>query len=410
MSEGCASAGRDGARFDSPQQAVAAMCGRVRPVGVEEVPLEAAAGRVLAAPVVADRPSPCVDVSAMDGYAVGPEDLGPGRLPIAGDIRIGREPPALARGSALRIVTGAAVPAGSAAVVKREDVQEEAGHITISAAGAAATPPGTSIRRRGENIGEGEQVVGAGVRVTPALAAALAAFGRVRVQVHRRVRVAILTTGDELVPATATPTMWQLRDSNGPAVRALVMGLGWAQMADQRRVGDEQADLARAVQELLATADALILTGGVSMGMRDFVPSVLRQVGAEVLFHKIPQRPGRPVLGSLMPDGRPILALPGNPMSVMVTARRMVVPVLARMAGVLADEEPAPAVLLDEADQKRLDLWWHRPVRLTGPGRARLVGGKGSGDLVAAARSDGFVEVPPGHVGAGPWPFFGWSA
>jgi molybdopterin molybdotransferase len=151
----------------------------------------------------------------------------------------------------------------------------------------------------------------------------------------------------------------------------------------------------------------LIATGGVSMGERDFVPQVVRELGAEVLFHKVTQRPGKPVLGAVLPDGRPIFGLPGNPQSVMVTARRMVVPVLERLAGI---ERPLPPTVmrLERHDERRLDMWWHRFVRVTGVGAAALVDVSSSGDVIGAAQSDGFVEVPPGQGGEGPWPYFGW--
>jgi molybdopterin biosynthesis enzyme len=143
------------------------------------------------------------------------------------------------------------------------------------------------------------------------------------------------------------------------------------------------------------------------MGDRDFVPRALEILGAAVVFHRLPQRPGRPVLGALLADGKPVLALPGNPLSVLVTARRIATPVLSRLAG-LVQALPPPSVTLDASDVRALDLWWHRLVRLTGPGRASLVEAASSGDFVAGARSAGFVETPPGATGTGPWPFYAW--
>jgi molybdopterin molybdotransferase len=143
------------------------------------------------------------------------------------------------------------------------------------------------------------------------------------------------------------------------------------------------------------------------MGDRDFVPRVLRDLGATVVFHRVPQRPGRPVLGAVMPEGKPVLGLPGNPLSVMVTCRRMVVPVLGRAAG-LSAESARPAVRLVGTNGKTADLWWHRPVRLVGTGEAELAETASSGDVAGAAGSDGFVEVPPGATGEGPWAYYAW--
>src|SRR5690606_38464128 len=203
-------------------------------------------------------------------------------------------------------------------------------------------------------------------------------------------------------------TEFQLRDSNGPTLAAMFTGRPWIGAIDRARAPDDPGAIRGALSAMLEEgADAAIVTGGVSMGDYDHVPEVVRSLGAEVLFHKLPQRPGKPMLGAIL-DGRPILALPGNPVSVMVTARRIAMPVLRRMAGFAP--EPAPGVVtLTNPGDKTLDLWWHRPVRLsTGgaglhpageghalsatPGLATLITSKGSGDIPAAAGSDGFVE------------------
>jgi molybdopterin biosynthesis enzyme len=177
--------------------------------------------------------------------------------------------------------------------------------------------------------------------------------------------------------------------------------------ASPRRGADDPDALAATARELLDRADLLLLTGGVSMGERDFVPGVLRSLGARVLFHKVPQRPGKPILAARLPDGRTILALPGNPVSVLVTARRFAIPLLDRLAG--RPHEQPPYVAIERPDDARLDLWWHRIARHRAPGVADLIPGKGSGDIVAAARADGFVEVPPHQGGPGPWPFYTWA-
>jgi len=391
----------------SPAAAVGLMVARVREVGTERVPLERALGRVLAEPAAADRDSPAVDVSAMDGFALRAADLSKGTLPIAGDLRIGQAPAKLPDGSVLRIVTGAPVPPGADVVIKREDVEETGGRVKFAAA-AVGTPAWTNIRRRGENAKAGTQVLDASVEITPPVAAALASFGCATPMVRKRVRVGVLVTGDEVLGVADSPTPYQLRDSNGYTVMSLVSRRAWVEGERGPATRDDPAALHEAMKELLERSDMLIATGGVSMGERDFVPQVIRELGAETLFHKVTQRPGRPVFGAVLPDGRPIFGLPGNPLSVMVTSRRMVVPVLERLGGI--HHAPPPVLMrIENPDARRLDMWWHRVVHITDVGVAKLVDVASSGDVIAAARSDGFVETPPGEGGAGPWPYFGWA-
>jgi molybdopterin molybdotransferase len=398
--------------FASPAEAVAALLECLSPVATECIPLELAAGRVLAESIVTDRPSPAADVSAMDGYAVRIAAMEPGEIRVVGEVRIGRRPPELPAGRqvALRIVTGAPVPPGADAVVKREDVQEHGDHIAISADALAALRPGLAIRRRGENAPTGAQVAGAGTPISPPVAAALALFGCESAAVHRKVRVGVLVTGDELVRPGTQPTEWELRDSNGPALMNFLSVPAWIQPQDggPRRAVDDPGAVKDAIATLLAACDAVLITGGVSMGDRDFVPGALAALGARVIFHRLPQRPGKPVLAATMSGGQPVLALPGNPVSVMVTARRIAAPVLRRLAGFTV-HPPPPLVRIQNADAKQADLWWHRPVRLTAPGMAELVPLTGSGDVPSVAESDGFVELPPGESGEGPRAFYGWS-
>ncbi len=392
--------------FASPGAALAALLERIRPVGQETIDLIDGSGRVLAAPIVADRDSPAADVSAMDGYAVRVADLSAKGLEVAGEVRIGAEPPSLPPGKTLRIVTGAPIPAGAEAVIKREDVQEEGMRIGIHR--AAAIGVGSSIRRRGENLARGQEVSGPGVLIGPAVAGALAMFGVARPRVYRRVRVGILTTGDELRGPEETPSAWQLRDSNGTALRGLLALREWMDVLPARRCEDDPQRLTDAAKELLRDVDCLLLTGGVSMGHRDFIPPMLAGLGARTVFHRLPQRPGKPTLGAVLPDGRPVMGLPGNPVSVMVTARHLGIPVLERLAGLKVGSMPS-LVRLDNAGDKSIDLWWHRLARTVAPGIVEAVDGMGSGDVPAAARSDGFCEVPPGQSGPGPWPFYSWT-
>ncbi len=395
-----------GFAFPAPRDALDALLASIEPLGSETVAWSEASGRVLAEAVVADRDSPSCDVSAMDGYAVRAADLAQGVLPVVGEAAIGRPPPPLPAGRALRIFTGGPVPSDADAVVRREDTEEHPDRIRV--APDLRLAEGANIRRRGENVRAGTRVVAPGALLDPAAMTALVSFGVARARVHRRVRVGVLVTGDELREVGADVAPWELRDSNGPALRALLASRPWLALEAVERVADDLRATTDAVGALLERCDALVLTGGVSMGDHDHVPDAVRKAGAEVVFHKLPIRPGKPLLAALGPRGQVILGLPGNPVSVMVTGRRFGVPALARRAGVARAERPRPVLELVDRDARTLGLWWYRIVERVQDGRARLVPNQGSGDLVAAARSDGFVEIPPGDAGAGPWPFWTW--
>ncbi|HHN77441.1 MAG TPA: molybdopterin molybdenumtransferase MoeA [Phycisphaerales bacterium] len=304
-------------------------------------------------------------------------------------------------------MTGAPVPEGVFAVIRREDCVEHADRIEITEATIAAAPAGANIRRLGENCAAGAEITPAGTLVTGPCLGALATVGVTEPVVRRRVRVAVLVTGDEVLPVDSRPEPWQLRDSNGPALAGLLSRHAWLDVDLRPRVADDERTLREAFESALADADAVICTGGVSMGGKDFVPAVVRAAGAEVVFHRLPQKPGKPALGAVSPEGKPILGLPGNPVSVLVTGRRLGLPVLARRAGMIGAPHPT-LVRLTSRDPKTLKLWWHRPVRLTGPGEAELIPTKGSGDIPSASASDGFVEIPPNDSGEGPFPFYAW--
>lgn len=390
-----------------PRTTVGRLVERLVPVTTENVPLDQCGGRVLAAAASSDRPSPAVDVTAMDGYAVRVADA-LGELTVSAEVAIGRAPPPLTPGTAVRVFTGAAIPEGAEAVVKREDVAERQSSIVIGS--DVTVEPGQHIRRAGENLASGVEVFGPGVEVDATIAAALATFGIHQPTVYRRVRLGTIATGDEVLAPSADPTPWQLRDSNTAAVTTLFGSRTWVDIVTSERRVDNRELLAKTLGEALERCDAVFVSGGVSMGDYDFVPKVVSDVGGEIVFHRLPQRPGGPLLGAIGPAGQAIVGLPGNPVSVMVTARRWGLLALRRLAGIAEVETTVPAVRVGNDDGTSLDLWWHRLVTLAADGTARLVPTMGSGDLVSAARSDGFVVVPPGETGPGPWPFYGWNA
>lgn len=434
--------------FDSPAAAVAALVARARPTpptrSVETIGLDRAAGRILAEDVRLDRDSPAFDCSAMDGYAVRVADITAEAsraaretsheiaLPVAGESRIGEPPPSSLldnpRPGAVRIATGAPIPCGADAVIRREDAIEHAAaksgkvaSISVSLQAALRIQGGDHIRRRGENAPMGEIILRAGELISTAALATLATVGATQPRVHSRLRVAIITTGDELVEADQEPLAFQLRNSNGPVLRAVLASQAWAEVASVSHLRDDE-DLHGVLVCACAHCDAVVLTGGISMGHRDPVRAAIERAGANIVFHGLPQRPGKPVLAAVHArTGRsglntvPIFGLPGNPVSSLITCTRIVLPALAACAG--AGRTP-PAYLprlieVRNPDGRTLDLWWHRLVRevpnAEGVPQAELIDNRGSGDVVGAGMSDGFVEVAPGSSSA-VLPYYRWPA
>ena len=396
------------ARMRNPDEAMQDLLAELQPVSTTRVALTKSPGRVLAESIRADRDSPACDVSQMDGYAVRRADLGPGRLAVAGECVIGQPPAELPPGRTLAIYTGAPIPAGAEAVIPREDVNEQPGQIVIPP--DHRTPEiGRFIRRQGENLRAGESAIDEGTLITSAVVATLASFGVARPRVFDRVRVGLIVTGNELLDVDQSPAAWQIRDSNGPTLFGLLSACPWLAVEAPVHVPDEPDRLRAVLAAQLEQADGVFMTGGVSMGRYDHVPGVVADVGARIVFHKLPIRPGKPVLAAVGPNGQVIFGLPGNPVSALVTARRLGTMALRRRAGWRTPAPAAAQVELIHPDGKQLALSWFRPVRITGPGRAELVPTRGSGDVVSAGRSDGFVEVSPSATGAGPWPFYRWE-
>ncbi|MCB9846715.1 MAG: molybdopterin molybdotransferase MoeA [Phycisphaeraceae bacterium] len=397
-----------GDRINTIPEAIAALRARIMPVDAESVPAEASVGRVLAEDIVLDRPSPPCDVSAMDGYAIRMPIPPDGTLRVLADALPGRPAPALATDpdAAIRIFTGAPVPQGATTVVQRERFEEYADTVTLLH--DAEVREGANIRRRGENGQPGEIVCRDGRPIGPVVLSAMASCGMTSVRARSPLRVGVLVTGDEVLAANERPEEWSLRDSNGPALQAMLSGRSWIGSVERLRAGDNPRTIAEAARALLDNNDALIITGGVSAGDHDHVPRVLADLGIKVVFHKLPIRPGKPVLGAVDPSGRPVLGLPGNPVSVMVTAALLALPALRVRAGM---DELAPAGFVEVKGDACAppSLTWYPLVRLQTDGTAALVAGRGSGDWIAAARSDGFVEVPAGHTARGVRCYIPWN-
>lgn len=301
---------------------------------VEEVPLLEAAGRVLLRPLSARRDQPPFAASAMDGYAVRTADARPGaRLKVVGEAAAGRGyAGAVGSGEAARIFTGAPLPEGADAVVIQEEVTRESDVITISPTAVAA-----HVRGAGSDFRAGQRI-GSPRRLSPADVALVASFGHATVPVGRAPTVAILSTGDELVMPGEDPGPDQIVAANAFGLHALLAREG-ARPRLLPVVPDRPEALAYAF-DLARGADLILTIGGASVGDHDLIAPAARAAGADLAFHKVAMRPGKPLLAGRLPDGTMLLGVPGNPVSAMVCGAIFAVPVIRAMQGL--PRAPAP--------------------------------------------------------------------
>jgi molybdopterin molybdotransferase len=417
------------ASVEAAREAILAAVGT--PLAADVVPLERALGRVAATPIRAVTDLPPWDNSAMDGYAVRSGDVrgagedDPVRLPVVGEVAAGAQGTAVVEpGTAVRIATGAPVPPGADAVVPVElttPLDPDGRPLAPRGSGSTATlpaavlvhqavPAGGSIRRRGEDVARGDLLLEAGEPVTPAAIALLAGAGVARVSVHRRPRVAVLVTGDELRAPGEELGPAGIFDANGPALRALVRQSGAIPLGLGIARDNEDAVVAR-LEEGIAVSDVVIVSGGVSVGPYDVVKAAFQRVG-QVALWRVAIQPGKPFAfgRATAPDGHPVLlfGLPGNPVSVFVTFEVFVRPALRALAGERLVVPPLDrGILLDDVTKSRDRRAFLRvraergedgAPRRDPAGRVllRLAGGQGSHVLSALARADGLAVVPEG--------------
>lgn len=318
-------------------------------------------------------------------------------------------PPEPQEGTAIRVFTGAIVPKGLDAVVKREDTEEGVGSVRLLDS-AKPIEHGMHIRRAGENARAGSCVLSPGIPITAAVRATMANFGCRSVDLFAPVRVSVLTTGNEVGSfIDEDPQPWQLRNSNRESVSALLETIPWVRIVHSDHCRDDRDSMTEVLRSCLEDSDAILLTGGVSMGDYDFVPDVIRETGGEIVFHGLPIRPGKPILGAATESGKLLMGLPGNPVSATVGCRRMAMPLLRKLAGLEHWMPIHPMVRLRNPDGKKIPLHWMRLVRLVEDGVAELIESLGSGDLVSLGLSSGFVQLPPEASGEGPWPYVPWA-
>ncbi len=354
---------------------------------VEAIPLELAAGRVLAKDIVADRDYPPFDRAARDGFAVRSADIAtvPARLRVIGETRAGEASRYRVNpGEAVEIMTGAPGPQGADCVVMVEYTRREGGDVVIE----QSLPPGRNFVAQGSESAAGTIVLRARSRLEYPQIALLASVGESTVSVFRQPRVAILSTGDEVVDLEEMPESYQIRNSNAYSLAAQVWRRGG--IPEILPIAPDRLDETRNLIEIGLESDMLLLSGGVSMGKYDLVEGVFADLGAELFFTKVLIQPGKPLVFGRA-AGKPFFGLPGNPISTMVTFEIFASLALARLAGAADTSLPFTEAVLDEDFRHHPSLTRFLPARLEGDyGQARVspVKWQGSGDLASIAKAN----------------------
>ena len=359
----------------------------------ERVPRRESLMRVLAQEICADRDYPPFDRSVRDGYALRAADTGPGkRLRCIAEIKAGDTPKvSVAPGTCVQIMTGAALPQDADAVLMLEHTSREGDSVTLQ----RGVKPGQHLVRRGSEIAGGRTIVGPGRRIGFDIIAAAAQVGLADLLVFRKPRIAILSTGDEIVSADSAPGQYQMRNSNAEAIAAQVGYLNATPVV--LPVAQDSRDSLRACIAAGLREDALVLSGGVSAGKYDLVEPVLKELGAEIIFDAVAIRPGKPTVFALC-DRRPVFGLPGNPVSTMVTFDLFARPALDLLSG---QSQPRPPLLLEAVLQESLSAQPGLAHFLPGVSeygespRACPLHWQGSGDVAAMSRANCLLLVPP---------------
>jgi molybdopterin molybdotransferase len=382
----------------TPAEAEALVRERVLPLPVESRPLESLAGAVLAQSVRSERDQPPFDRVTMDGIAFASMAWRQGRrrFRIAGTQAAGQPPLDLVDpADCLEAMTGAVLPQGCDCVVPVERLRVEDGFAVVD--DDMPVEPFLNVHTRGLDAREGDLLLARGTCLGAPELAVLASAGLPRADVRAEPRILIAATGDELVDPDQPIAAWQVRRSNSYALRGALNLRGHQRVAEDH-LPDDHAVLAERVSAHLATHDVIVLTGGVSMGRYDHVPSVLRQLGVQEVFHKVAQRPGKPIWFGIGPTGQTVFGLPGNPVSSLVCLLRYVVPALAAMAG--APARATEHVPLGSAFKVKPALAYFLPVGVEYSSTMGMVAmprpTRGSGDFISLLGTDGFVELPPG--------------
>ena len=375
------------------------------------VPLVDACGLQLAEPITADRDYPPFPRAMMDGYAVAVGDAG-GTVDVLGEIAAGQDPSgSVRRGCCYEIMTGAPCPPGAEAVVQKEQVHRSGNVVTLP----ERIDAGQHIAPRASECPAGRTVLHPGQTISPLGVAVMASCGKHSVRVLSRPEVAVITTGTELVQPGTTPKGAQIRDSNGPMLVALACDLGLDR--PRHHHADDRLDSLLDALSRSAEADVVLLTGGVSVGNYDLVPKALERFGAEAVFHKVRQKPGKPLLLARK-AGQLLFGLPGNPLAGHFCFHRYVAAAVRQMVGKPSGLQTLQGELVEPVDRKTERTYFVAAhAEHDGVGwRLRPLPGVSSADVFASCPANCYVEVPPGHgaaaeeilpftwIGNAPWP------
>ncbi len=362
----------------------------------ETVALDSVAGRVLQQVVSAERDQPPFDRVTMDGISVRYESLAGGNrcFAIQGTQHAGDPVQSLSSANnCIEIMTGGVLPTGSDCVIPVERIAVQDGVATIEEGYAAER--GQFVHPQGSDYPAGEEILQAGRTITPMDVAIIASCGLESAQVSSQPDIRVISTGNELVPPGRPVETHQVRLSNGPALVAMLRQRGFQQTADEHLV-DEPDLLRNRLAEILDESSVLILSGGVSMGKADYVPQVLGELGVNVVFHKISQRPGKPMWFGIGPEQQAVFALPGNPVSSLVCCRQYVLPALWQASG--RAKPQAKFAVLAEDFTFNAKLTCFLPVRIESEDDGRVIAipvqTNTSGDFASLSGTDGYIELP----------------
>jgi molybdopterin molybdotransferase len=360
----------------------------------ETVHLTEALGRVLRGPVFADRDFPPFNRVAMDGIAIRQADFATGQrtFRITGMQRAGQPQQTLNdANTCVEVMTGAMLPIGADTVIRYEDIDSSDGQATVT---IEDVPEGLNVHPQANDRRAGDELLSIGVRIGPSELAVASSVGQITLTVTAPPRVALVSTGDELVDIADTPLPYQIRRSNTYMLRAALATLGIN--ATLHHIVDDEAILTDRLARLLDDNDMLILSGGVSAGKADFIPAVLTQLGVKKHFHKIEQRPGKPLWFGTAAQ-KTVFALPGNPVSTVLCAYRYVMPYLRTSMG--SPAAPMRYAALAKPVHFDPSITYFLPVRLVsepdGQTIAHPLPGSGSADFANLLAADAFMELPP---------------
>jgi molybdopterin molybdotransferase len=377
---------------------------RTRALPSESVALEGVLGRYLAEDIVADSGLPPFDRSQMDGYAIRAADVqsaakdAPARLKLVGESAAGRGwHHEMNAGQAVRIMTGAPVPAGADSVQQVELTRELDGEVEI----LEPVPQGRSIVKRGAEIETGARVLNGGEQINAGMMAVLASFGYAQVSVGQRPRTAVLATGSELVAVDQKPGQDQIRDSNNFSISAYAQ-LAGAVVERLPLAGDDQELLKRQIGEASERCEVVITSGGVSVGVYDFTKTALKELGAEIFFERVALRPGKPTVFARLPNGTLVFGLPGNPVSGSVTFNLFARAAILALQGATETQLPRETAVLGKNIRGAKGRESYLPARLSTNEEGRLMAEPlkwgGSSDFIAFARATSLVVVPSDTV------------